>query len=46
MAVSDVSTLKRITSGVKLMDLKEGVTVAGIAKVKAEEPKDEEEAEE
>ena len=32
--VSDVSTVGRITSGVKLINLKEGVKVAGIAKVR------------
>ncbi len=32
--MSDVSTLSRITSGVKLINLDEGVTVAGIAKVR------------
>ena len=32
--MSDVSTLGRITSGVKLINLDEGVTVAQIAKVR------------
>ena len=30
----DITILGRITSGVKLMDLKDGVTVASIAKVR------------
>ena len=38
----DISILGRITSGVKLMDLKDGITVASIAKVreKKEESQD------
>ena len=37
---SDISSLGRITSGVKLMNLQEGITVASVAKVreKEEEP--------
>ena len=34
---STISILGRITSGVKLMDLNEGVTVASIAKVREKE---------
>ena len=41
--VSDISELSRITSGVKLMDLDPGITIAGIARLKAI---DEEEIEE
>ena len=33
IACSDISILGRITSGVKLIDLKSGVTVASIARV-------------
>ena len=32
--MQDISTLSRITSGVKLMDLEEGVRIAKIAKVR------------
>ena len=39
----DISILGRITSGVKLMDLKEDITVASIAKVR---DKDEEKVQE
>ena len=44
----DISILGRITSGVKLMDLKEGITVASIAKVreKKEESQDTDQTEE
>ncbi len=41
IAVSSISTLGRITSGVKLINMEKGVKVAGIAKVK--EQKNEEE---
>ncbi len=44
---SSISILGRITTGVKIMELAEGVTVASFTKVKAdEEEKDEEEKEE
>ena len=38
--VSDISILGRITSGVKLINLTEGVTVASVAKVRDKEEKD------
>ena len=38
--MSDVSILGRITSGVKLINLTEGVTVASVAKVRDKEEKD------
>ena len=34
---ADISILGRITSGVKLINLKEGVTVASVAKVREKE---------
>lgn len=34
LRMQDVSTLSRITSGVKLMDLEEGVKIAKVAKVR------------
>ena len=37
---SDISILGRITSGVKLINLTEGVTVASVAKVRDKEEKD------
>ena len=37
---SDISILGRITSGVKLINLSEGVTVAGLAKVRDKEEQD------
>ena len=40
IACSDISVLGRITSGVKLINLTEGVTVAGVAKVRDKEEKD------
>ena len=43
---STISILGRITSGVKLMDLKEGVTVASIAKVREKEESEGVESEE
>ena len=45
MPCSDISILGRVTSGVKLMDLKNGITIASIAKVR-ESSKNEEEASE
>ncbi|SHE88837.1 DNA gyrase subunit A [Lactonifactor longoviformis] len=46
LSCKDISVLGRITSGVKLMDLKDGVSVASIAKVREKseesEPKNEE----
>ena len=36
MHVNDISVLGRITSGVKLIDLDEDITVASIAKVREE----------
>ena len=41
---SDISVLGRITSGVKLINLTEGVTVAGVAKVRDKEEKDNKES--
>ena len=41
---SDISILGRITSGVKLINLTEGVTVAGVAKVRDKEEKDNKES--
>ena len=43
MPCSDISILGRVTSGVKLMDLKNGITIASIAKVR-ESSKNEEES--
>ncbi len=37
LRMEDISTLGRITSGVKLMDLKDDITVASIAKVREKE---------
>ena len=45
MPCSDISILGRVTSGVKLMDLKNGITIASIAKVR-ESSKNENEEEE
>ena len=45
MPCSDISILGRVTSGAKLMDLKNGITIASIAKVR-ESSKNEEEASE
>ena len=45
MPCSDISILGRVTSGVKLMNLKNGITIASIAKVR-ESSKNEEEASE
>ncbi len=45
MPCSDISILGRVTSGVKLMDLKNGVTIASIAKVR-DSSKNEEESQE
>ena len=42
-SVSDISVLGRITSGVKVMNLEEGVKVAGFAKVKNDEREEEDE---
>ena len=42
MDCSDISILGRVTSGVKLMDLDDGVTVASIAKVRESANKSEE----
>ena len=42
-SVSDISVLGRITSGVKVMNLEEGVKVAGFSKVKNDEREDEDE---
>jgi DNA gyrase subunit A len=43
----EVSVLGRVTSGVKVMNLKDGATIASITKVKnSSETKDEEETEE
>ena len=44
IACSDISVLGRITSGVKLINLTEGVTVAGVAKVRDKEEKDNKES--
>lgn len=41
MAVQDISILGRITSGVKLMNLPENVTIASIAKVRETEKSEE-----
>ena len=41
---SDISILGRITSGVKLINLSEGVTVASLAKVRDKEEQDSKEA--
>ncbi len=46
LRVEDISVLGRITSGVKLINLDEGVTVAQIAKVKEKVDDEEQEAEE
>ena len=46
IACSDISILGRITSGVKLMNLDEKVSVASIAKVREKEEKSEENTEE
>ncbi len=43
LAVSDISTLGRVTSGVKLINLDPGITVASIAKVKDGSSKESEE---
>lgn len=40
IACSDISVLGRITSGVKLINLTDGVTVASVAKVRDKEEKD------
>ena len=40
IACADISILGRITSGVKLINLTEGVTVASVAKVRDKEEKD------
>lgn len=40
--VSDISELSRVTSGVKLMDLDAGISIAGIARLKAIEQIDDE----
>ena len=45
MPCSDISILGRVTSGVKLMDLKNGITIASIAKVR-ESSKNEEDTQE
>ena len=37
MNVSDISVLGRITSGVKLIDMSDDITVASIAKVREED---------
>ena len=42
-SVSDISVLSRITSGVKVMNLEEGVKVAGFSKVKNDEREEEDE---
>ena len=42
-SVSDISVLGRITSGVKVMNLEEGVKVAGFSKVKNDEREEEDE---
>ena len=44
IACSDISVLGRITSGVKLINLTEGVTVAGVAKGRDKEEKDNKES--
>ncbi len=47
MPCSDISILGRVTSGVKLMDLKNGITIASIAKVReSSKNENEEESEE
>ncbi len=46
MEVAGISTLGRITSGVKLINLDEGVKVAKVAKVREEDVSDETESEE
>mgnify|MGYP001133675221 FL=1 len=46
MEVAGISTLGRITSGVKLINLDDGVTVAKVAKVREEDVSDETESEE
>ena len=40
IACADISILGRITSGVKLINLTDGVTVASVAKVRDKEEKD------
>ena len=45
MEVSGISVLGRITSGVKLINLDEGVTVARVAKVREEDVNNSEESE-
>ena len=45
ISCSDISILGRITSGVKLMNLDENVSVASIAKVREKKEETEEEAE-
>ena len=46
ISCSDISILGRITSGVKLMDLDENISVASIAKVREKTENTEEESEE
>lgn len=46
MEVAEISTLGRITSGVKLINLDDGVKVAKVAKVREEDVSDETESEE
>ena len=46
MPCSDISILGRVTSGVKLMDLKNGITIASIAKVRESSKNEEETSEE
>ena len=46
MEVAGISTLGRITSGVKLINLDDGVKVAKVAKVREEDVSDETESEE
>ena len=43
LVVKDISDLSRITSGVKLMNLGDGISVASIAKIRESENKSEEE---
>ena len=46
MPCSDISILGRVTSGVKLMDLKNGITIASIAKVRESSKNENEEGSE
>ena len=46
MPCRDISILGRVTSGVKLMDLKNGITIASIAKVRESSKNENEEGSE